>query len=115
MVLLLVCLLTEDLCGGRWNISPVNSETTLSRSLLGTDECILMTPRYSLGKVRRRLSALVDCPRPMGRSPDTGGSRVPLWPAFSMPRSLRVQATTSWLVGPRGLSRGTSPYSSRVL
>ena len=112
IVLLLVCLLTEERWGGLWKISAENSFTTPSSCLLGTDEWSLMTPLYSLGNRRSRLRALVDWPRPMGRSPETGGSRVPLCPAFSTPRSFLVQATTSWLVGPRGLSRGMRPYSS---
>src|SRR5712692_10720656 len=85
---------------------------TASSCFRGTDECSLITPRYSLGKSNRRLRARVARPSPIGRSPDTGGSRVPLWPALWTPSNLFVQATISWLVGPRGLSSGTRPYSN---
>ena len=109
MVLLLVCLLTDERWGGLWKISPVNSAIAPSSCFRGTEEWILITPLYSFGKSRRRLSALVDWPRPMGRRPETGGSRVPLWPALSAPSNFLVQATTSWLVGPLGLSSETRP------
>src|SRR5579863_5285162 len=115
MLLVLVCLLTEERWGGLWKISPVNFETTSSSCFFGTELWTRITPTYSLGKRSRRLSARVDCPIPMGSTPETGGSRVPLCPALSTPMSFLVQATTSWLVGPRGLSRGTRPYSRRTL
>src|SRR2546426_4794294 len=71
-----------------------------------------MTAQYSFGNIKRSVRAFVACPSPMGRRPETAGSSVPLCPAFETPRSLLTHATTSWLVGPRGLSSGIIPYSS---
>src|SRR5712691_7726049 len=70
-----------------------------------------ITAQYSFGNIKRSVSAFVACPSPMGRRPETAGSSVPLCPASETPRSLLTHATTSWLVGPRGLSRGIIPYS----
>ena len=64
---------------------------------------------YSFGKRRRRERALVALPSPIGRSPETPGSRVPLCPAFSIPIIRLTHETTSWLVGPRVLSSGMRP------
>ena len=101
--------MTEERCGGFWNISSVNSLRTRSTSSRGTEEWIRITATYSLGKSRRSERALVACPSPMGRTPETPGSRVPLCPAFSIPMSLLTHATTSWLVGPAGLVERDEP------
>ncbi|MDP7657748.1 MAG: hypothetical protein QF812_00880 [Nitrososphaerales archaeon] len=54
-------------------------------------------------------NALVACPRPIGSRPVTAGSSVPLCPALSSLSIFLTQATTSWLVGPAGLSSGMNP------
>src|SRR5207245_5988047 len=52
-------------------------------------------------------------PRPstMMSSPVAFGSRVPQWPTFLMPNRRRIASTTSWEVGPAGLSMMMAPSS----
>ena len=64
---------------------------------------------YSLPERRRACRVLEDSWRAIGRIPVTFGSRVPPCPARSMFSRRFVQAVTSWLDGPAGLSRFIIP------
>ena len=43
-------------------------------------------------------------PSAMTRTPEARGSSVPAWPTRRWPEARRIRATTSWEVGPTGLS-----------
>ena len=75
------------------------------------NECKRPKPMYSFGPSNKTPSALVPSPRPSGSTPETCGSNVPLCPIFGISRILFAHATTSWLVGPGGLSTRMRPYS----
>src|SRR5436309_514026 len=45
----------------------------------------------------------------MGSTPVANGSRVPVWPTRRRSRARRTRSTTSWEVGPAGLSTTSTP------
>src|ERR1700722_6119873 len=49
------------------------------------------------------------------RTPVAIGSSVPAWPIARTPSARRSRRTTSWLVGPRGLSMTRTPPSEGVV
>ena len=51
-------------------------------------------------------------PSAMTRTPEARGSSVPAWPTRRWPDARRIRATTSWEVGPTGLS--TAKIASMV-
>ena len=50
---------------------------------------------YSFGPSNKTPNALVPSPNPNGRTPETCGSNVPLWPILGISRILFAHATTS--------------------
>src|SRR4051812_27644907 len=52
---------------------------------------------------------------PTTSTPVAAGSRVPACPTARVPRRRRSRATTSWLVGPAGLSTTRMPCTSGAL
>src|SRR5688572_31415161 len=50
----------------------------------------------------------------MGSTPEASGSSVPAWPIRRVPVRRRMRPTMSWLVGPTGLSRLTTPSIGAV-
>src|SRR5688572_32186036 len=50
----------------------------------------------------------------MGSTPEASGSSVPAWPIRRVPVRRRRRPTMSWLVGPTGLSRLTTPSIGAV-
>ena len=109
IVLVRVTRRTDERCGGLWYISPRNMPATSARSSFGGSEWKRASAWYSLAPSSSTPRAFVASPRPRGSTPETGGSSVPLCPAFSTPRSRFAHATASWLVGPGGLSSSIIP------
>src|SRR5436190_10460064 len=56
--------------------------------------------------------SLVPRPRTMMSRPVALGSSVPQWPTFLMRNWRRMASTTSWEVGPLGLSMSRAPSSA---
>ncbi|MBA7549543.1 hypothetical protein ES705_42030 [subsurface metagenome] len=76
--------------------------------------CKYITPTYSLPAYNNADKTLVALPSAQGNIPVTFGSKVPPCPALSIPKILRAQETTSWLVGPLGLFKFITPYFKRA-
>ena len=106
-----VTLRTDERCGGLWYISPRNIPATSARRSFVGSAWKRASAWYSLAPSSSTPRAFVASPRPRGSTPVTGGSSVPLCPAFSIPSRRFAQATASWLVGPGGLSSRIMPYS----
>src|SRR6187397_963766 len=73
-----------------------------------------MTASYRLRPPVSSSLNRVAAPTRIGRTPDARGSRVPAWPMRRVPVSRRMRPTMSWLVGPTGLSRLTTPSIGAV-
>src|ERR1051326_2531631 len=100
---------TAERTGGVWLILPTNWAATRRTSLSGRGSCSRSRLTYSLPADR---SAPTDLTAPLmvtGSAPVTLGSRVPPWPTSSTSSTPFIQAATWWLVGPAGLSSGTTP------
>jgi len=64
-----------------------------------------MRQTHSFRASRSAFTTFVTSPSMIGSTPVTFGSSVPLCPALPMRSILFAHDATSWLVGPRGLSR----------
>src|ERR1041385_8511794 len=100
---------TAERTGGVWETLPTNWDAAFLTAPSSRSSCRRRTAAYSLPAERSAETAFVAPLTVTGRAPVTLGSRVPPWPTSSTPRALRSQAATWWLVGPDGLSSGTTP------
>src|ERR1041385_3472424 len=100
---------TAERTGGVWETLPTNWDAAFLTAPSSRSDLRRRTATYSLPAERSAETAFVAPLTVTGRAPVTLGSRVPPWPTSSTPRALRSQAATWWLVGPDGLSSGTTP------
>src|SRR5207244_2517356 len=65
-----------------------------------------------LSPAARKRASRVAFPTQTGSTPLANGSSVPVCPARRVPSARRTRSTTSWEVGPTGLSTTRTPWRS---
>src|SRR5438034_4103209 len=72
-----------------------------------------MIASYCLSRALRKRASRVARPTTSGSTPLAAGSSVPVWPMRRSPRRRRIRSTTSWDVGPEGLSMTRRPFTKQ--